>query len=277
MTLPYTTMRSADTVPAEARGAPRMFGTPCLAEIPLEKQRSSAGRGRMRLREDACAAARRSRWLLGQPSPFAEQLLSEARLCEFERGRIIVGVQDGSGSLHFLVKGNVELAVPSIRQEMVVVHLLSPTTWFGELSALSGVPSAAEYRARTYCVTLSIGRAQLSRLQRTQPDSGRALCELISSTAMRMAEIAAEAAERDPWIRVVAKLLSLSSDSPSSGGTCCVPISQAALADICGLSRTTISFVLNDLEKREIVVLGYAKIFISKRDELASILDGSAS
>ena len=225
-----------------------------------------------RLRREACDVARRSCWLIAQSPAFADELLSEARLREFKRGSTIVTLQERASSLHFLLRGSVEIGIPSMGQEVVVVHLLSPHDWFGECSALAGIASPAEYRARTHCVTLSVRQAHITRMQLSGHSFIRPMFELISSTAVRMAEIAAGSTRRDPEARVVGKLLRIYSENSSIRGACCVPISQGALADICDLSRTTVSFVLNDLERRELVGLGYARIFIKNRRALAALL-----
>lgn len=241
-------------------------------ERPSRQDHCSLPARQARLRREACDVARRSRWLAAQSPAFAEELLSEARLREFRRGSTIVTLHEHASSLHFLLRGSVEVGIPSMGQEVVVVHLLSAHDWFGECSALAGIASPAEYRARTHCVTLSVKQAHVMRMQLSGHMFSRPMFELISSTAVRMAEIAAEAARRDPAARVVGKLLSISPEASSIGGACCVAISQGGLADICGLSRTTVSFVLNDLERRELVELGYARIIIRNREALAALL-----
>lgn len=251
-----------------------VFDEPCAKVANSHKFKWPSSREQTCLHGAALAAAHASRWLAKQPSAFVEELLSEACVREFKRGCTIVAAQEHAASMHFLVQGRVEVWIPSIRHELVVVHLLSPHDWFGDLSALAGIPSPTEYRARTSCVTLSVPRAHIVRMQLSGYEHIRPMFELITSTAAQMAEIAAEAAVKDPMVRIVTKLLILSSGSPLAGGNSCVPISQAELADLCGLSRTTVSLVLGGLEQQGIVTLGYARILIKNREDLVAILAG---
>ena len=222
----------------------------------------------------AIAAARTSRWLVRQPHHHVEFLLSSGRLKEFRKNAVIVAAQEEGEGLHFLLSGTVQVALPSLLEEMCVVHFLSPFEWFGALSATTSTLSTAEFRARTGCMVLTISRRTLVELMRSSPSFVTPMMELVAESSQRFAEILAETSGLTPVGRLLAKMLSLSAHAMESRGreSYCLPISQAELGKICCASRTTVNRVLHELEAEGILSVGYAQIEIRKRDELLKYL-----
>ena len=224
--------------------------------------------------EEAMAAARRSPWLSCQPRGFTDALLARASLHRFTRNQIIIGLEEADTSLHFLLQGAVEVAVPRLTLELFPVHIIAGGQWFGEHGAVTGRPSFAEYRARTLSSTLAIPRAALAELETDHPDGRAALVELLSFTIRTQMEMAGDLAGLDAENRVRSKLLTLSAVSGMRPGEdeVSVPISQEDLAVVSCVSRPTVCKILRKLEEAGTIRLGYRRIEILRRGDLLSAL-----
>lgn len=224
--------------------------------------------------EDAMAAARRSPWLSGQPRAFADAVLARCSLQRFTKNEVIIGLEAADTSLHFLLQGAVEVAVPRATLELFPVHIMAAGQWFGEHGAVTGKPSFAEYRARTLCSTLAIPRAALAEVEARLPGGHAALVELLSLTIRAQMEMAGDLAGFDAENRVRSKLLTLSAVSGMKAGEAevSVPISQEDLAVVSCVSRPTVCKILRKLEEAGTIRLGYRRIEILHRGELLSPL-----
>ena len=226
------------------------------------------------LLEDALAAARRSGWLAGQPRAFADALLARAGQQRFEKNRKIISLEETDTSLHFLLQGAVEVAVPRVTLELLPVHIICSGQWFGEHGAITGKPSFAEYRARALCSTLAIPRSALVELDAREPGARAAFLELLSLTIRAQMEMAGDLAGFDAEHRVRSKLLTLSSVNGMASGSIevSVPISQEDLAIVSCVSRPTVCKILRKLEDAGTIRLGYRRIDILRREELLAAL-----
>jgi CRP/FNR family cyclic AMP-dependent transcriptional regulator len=226
--------------------------------------------------EEAMAAARKSPWLSGQPRALADALLARASLQRFSKNQMIIKLEEMDTSLHYLLQGAVEVAVPRITLELFPVHIIASGQWFGEHGAITGKPSFAEYRARTLSSTLAVPRAALIELESRFPDGRAAMVELLSLTIRTQMEMAGDLAGFDAENRVRSKLLTLSSVSGmrSGEGEVSVPISQEDLAIVSCVSRPTVCKILRKLEEAGTIRLGYRRIEILRRGELLSALRG---
>lgn len=225
-------------------------------------------------RRSACTLARHSPWLAAQPASFADGLLAAARLRDHAAGSVVINAQGEERSLHFLVHGSVRVSVPRPHQELSLAHILLPGEWFGEVSALSGMASPAEYRARGRCVTLSLPRPELLLLLQASPTAAGAMLALIASTTSRLMEVVADTGGLGPPARVLAKLLSLS--APAAGGAerdaCRLPVTQTELAELCSVSRATVRKVMEELEARGGVACSYAELYVLSRQSILHAL-----
>lgn len=240
---------------------------------PVERAGTLAPRATLNL-EDAMAAARRSPWLAGQPRGFADALVARASLQRFNKNQTIIALEETDTSLHFLLQGAVEVAVPRVTLELFPLHIIAGGQWFGEHGAVTGKPSFAEYRARTLSSTLAIPRAALMELETRHPGGQAALVELLSFTIRTQMEMAGDLAGLDTENRVRSKLLTLSAASGMRAGDSevSVPISQEDLAVVSCVSRPTVCKILRKLEEAGTIRLGYRRIEILRRADLLSAL-----
>lgn len=224
--------------------------------------------------EEAIAAARGSPWLSGQPRAFADALLARASLQRFTKNQMIIRLEEADTSLHFLLQGAVEVAVPRVTLELFPVHIIASGQWFGEHGAVTGKPSFAEYRARTLSSTLAIPRAALVELETEHSGGHTALIELLSFTIRAQMEMAGDLAGFDAENRVRSKLLTLSAVSgmKAGDGEVTVPISQEDLAVVSCVSRPTVCKILRKLEVAGTIRLGYRRIEILRREDLLAVL-----
>src|SRR5271157_1322311 len=105
-----------------------------------------------------------------------EALRSLARdkdvLREYNAGDLIVGPNDGSGRICFLVSGEASLVLRDDDKERLAVDNLGAGDIFGEISFFTGIPwpSDAELVADEPCRVLEIPPEDFERMMRGEPD-----------------------------------------------------------------------------------------------------------
>jgi CRP-like cAMP-binding protein len=225
--------------------------------------------------EEALAAARKSGWLMGQPSDFTDQLLAHASLRQYRKKQLVIEFAEAGPGLHFLLRGSVDVWVPRLTGELFPVHLVPPLQWFGELGALTGRGCFAEYYARGASSALYIPRSAITSLEAASPRFRQAFLELLSLSIKDLMEKAGDLAGLDPERRVISKLVTLSgpageADEDEAGHV--LPLSQAELAVVSCVSRAFMNAVLAKLEKAGILKLGYRRIVVLERRRLLAAL-----
>ena len=222
----------------------------------------------------AVTAARKSSWLLGQPTAFVERLIASGSLRHYQKGRIVIEFDQQDQSLHFLVDGAIDVCVPRSTGELLPIHLIAPRHWFGELGALTGQRCFAEYCARIDSTSLCIPRHAIVSLAAETPFNHGILMELLSRAVRNLLWASGDLTGLDPTGRVMSKLLTLTgsdtSDGVEEGQT--LSISQSELGAACCLSRSTMNLILAKLEKAGLVRVGYRKIVVLRRAGLLAAL-----
>lgn len=222
----------------------------------------------------AIEAARQSEWLAAQPPDLADALLSQAVLRSFRKGQVILGIDEADAGLHFLVQGTVDLWIPRSGGDLIPVHLLTPSQWFGELGALTSRRGLVEYSGRSNGSSLVIPQFAIAVLRAKRPDFGQASLDLLGNSVKCLAEIAGDHAGLSPESRVISKLVTLSAQGAGLGErpVHALPISQEELAAMCCVSRQTVNSLLRRLSQRGILRVSYRQISVLSRGALLTLL-----
>lgn len=211
-------------------------------------------------KDKAQQVARGSGWLSEQPASFQDDVLSRCHLRSFRDKETIVHMGDEASGIYCLVAGAVRIEFPTPGGDYKIISLKQPVFWFGQGSSLTR-------RGRPVTTTAA---SQVSVLHLTLPEFERlienaAYCRAFSllnlehfNEAMQMlTHLLVNDVERRVALRLA--LLAERSDHrlPAS-----VPVTQADLAEMCGLSRPTVQQVLSTFEQRGLIRAGYRRIEI---------------
>lgn len=211
-------------------------------------------------KDEACWIVRASGWLAGESRDFQDALLWRCHLRQFGEKETLFHEGDPCAGLFALVSGvlRIEFATPD--RDYRIATIKQPVFWCGTSAAI---------RRSSYFVTAVTGSPvttlflPLHEFERMAEDAAscRAFARLSIEHYEEAQQVVGQLLIGDMEQRVGARLALL---AEKSGGPQppVIPITQADLAEMCGVSRITVQQVLNALEKRGFIKAGYRKITV---------------
>ena len=214
----------------------------------------------MMMRDKALEIARGSGWLSRQPARFQDELLSRCHLRTYREKETIYHVGDPCIGVFCLVSGSVRVDFAAAGGDYKIASLRQPVSWFGQ---------DACFRRGGYLLTMSAALS-VTVLHLTPQDFER----LIENPAHCRSFALLTLDHYDDGLQVLGQMLisdveqkiaarlSLLAERSDQKLPAVVPVTQADLAEMCGLSRPTVQQVLASLERRGLIRAGYRRIEI---------------
>lgn len=162
----------------------------------------------------------------------------------FRRGEIIFHRGDPGQTLYVILSGRVRIYAPSEDGSEVVLGILWPGEFFGELSLLDGQPRSASAQAIDDCEMLVIGREDFHRFLRSHPGASIIVLEVLSRRLRRTDLLLEDAAFLDVPGRLAKRLLELmeTHGEPTPDGTLIrMRLTHAELAAMVGATRESVT------------------------------------
>jgi CRP/FNR family transcriptional regulator, cyclic AMP receptor protein len=170
----------------------------------------------------------------------------------FRRGEIIVEHGRKSNALFILLTGRARVLTSDSRGREVILAVLQPGDYVGEMSLIDNEPHSATVRAEVQTDMLILGRAEFARCLPENSSLSYAILRGLVSR-LRAADRQIESlALLDVYGRVARTLLDM---AEQQGETLIIrnKVSRQDLAKIVGASREMVSRVMKDLEERGMV------------------------
>ena len=211
-------------------------------------------------KDEAWGIARAAGWLSGESPDFQDALLSRCHLRSFDEKEALFHEGDPFSGVHALVSGvlRIEFATPD--QDYRIASVKQPVFWCGQAASIRRGAYFVTAIAASPVTTLFLPHHEFERLVE---DAGhcRAFARLTLEHYDEAQNIVGQLLIGDVEQRVAARLALL---AEKSGGPTppVIPVTQADLAEMCGLSRLTVQQVLNALERRGFIKAGYRKITV---------------
>jgi CRP-like cAMP-binding protein len=170
----------------------------------------------------------------------------------FRRGEIIVEHGRKSNALFILLTGRARVLTADARGREVILAVLQPGDYVGEMSLIDNEPHSATVRAEIQTDMLILGRAEFARCL---PEGSSLSYAILRGLVQRLrnADRQIESlALLDVYGRVARTLLDMAEDE---GDTKIIrsKVSRQDLAKVVGASREMVSRVMKDLEERGMV------------------------
>ena len=167
----------------------------------------------------------------------------------YRRGEVIVEQGTKSNALYILLTGRARVVTADARGREVILAVLQPGDYLGEMSLIDNEPHSATVRAEVQCDVLVLGRPEFARCL---PENSS-----LSYAIMRGLVARLRAADRqieslallDVYGRVARALLDMSEEGAESK-LLRNRVSRQDLAKVVGASREMVSRVMKDLEER---------------------------
>jgi len=174
---------------------------------------------------------------------------------QYRRGEVVFHEGDPAGALHLIERGHVAVQLTTPSGEIGTVDVLQPGDTFGEQALVDGVGErTATVLAIDRTETLAIDRASFERLRAERPGIDRFLVMVLTArlqaTTRRLLDALYLPAD-ERVARCVARLLA----AFATGSATTIPLTQADLASMAGVTRSTMNRVLKQLEGDGVLVV----------------------
>ncbi|HEU5319046.1 MAG TPA: Crp/Fnr family transcriptional regulator [Chloroflexota bacterium] len=207
----------------------------------------------------------------GLPQSELEQLAALVRQRRYRRGVTIFREGDPGAALYLIESGQVRIGITSEDGKELVIALLGPGDFFGDLALLDGAPHSADAFAREDCSLLLLQRSDFQRYLASRPEIANHLLGVLSRRLRRNTQMLQEAAFLDVSARVASALLQLADLHGQPDGeaiTITSQFKQSELAAMVGASRESVNKWLRYYERIGLVRSSGRSLTILQPDQL---------
>jgi CRP/FNR family transcriptional regulator, cyclic AMP receptor protein len=206
------------------------------------------------------------RWFGGLPAELQQLILSGSRVRDYAKGQVIGLEGQATTGLRAVLEGQVQVVRRAGMDDEGLVYVGGQGFWFGEYAVLMDAPEVlVSVIARTKARILFLPKAEFERIVRDEPRYFREFAKLAFARMAALLRAYAQASSLAPEERLrgqLALLTQLKIEEQSLQGAVDLPLSQADLAAIVGVSRQTINPMLGTLADRGLIELGFRRIRI---------------
>ncbi len=195
-------------------------------------------------------------WFGAVPAERRALLLAQASVRSVAAGTRLYGVGDPPDGLWAVLDGQVRLiGYPAVGAELVVL-ILGPGTWFGELSTLDAGPRPHDAVAFGPARVLHIGIDAFRRLAGSTPELWWDIALLACAHQRASLAFMMNTLAQPIPVRLARTLAGL---ARAAGGTS-IALRQEDIAAMIGVSRQTLNKALKAMEREGVIAVEYARI-----------------
>jgi CRP-like cAMP-binding protein len=209
--------------------------------------------------------------LSGLPADVVEELMAVSVVKQLADGECVYAQGDDGDGLFGVVQGRIRLSNSSREGKELLVMLVEPGDWIGEVSLLDGLPRSLDAFAMGDCAVLFLPRIRFDALLKAKPELYQYFIPMLCRK-LRLALSYVEGVALFPLpARLAQRILGLlafygvNDDKP--GMLIDVHLPQEDLAKMLGVSRQAISRELKRFESEGIIQLAYGQLRVM--DEVA--------
>lgn len=214
-------------------------------------------------------------WLSLTPFDFRQAVLDRLAIRRFGAGEALYRSGDREGGLWGIIEGGVQFEVPGPQLARSLALVANPGFWFGESPLISRAARQVNAYAAQASVFATISLADSRAILEEDPARWQWIALLAKLNRDLALGFAADLLLQEPRQRIIAALLRLSGWrtslrlAPNPGP---IHLSQQQLGQFTNLSRTVVSGVLGDLERRGLIAVGYRMLEVLDGEGLETLL-----
>jgi len=189
----------------------------------------------------------------------------------YQKGDIVFQKEEPGHALFIVERGGVRIYVPSSQGNDLVLAMLGPGDFFGDLSLLDGRPRSASAAVTMETTLLMLERSDFIALITRRPAAAMAVLEAVASRLRETDEMASDLAFLDVAGRLAKRLLDLASVhgvQRLSGILIDLPITQEEMANMIGVTRESVNRNLSDFRRLGLISNQGRRIIIRDGDGL---------
>ena len=199
----------------------------------------------------------------GVPTDELEQLAGSLQRRSVRAGKAVFRQDDPGSSLYVIESGVVKVQRTSPEGKEVILTILGPGDFFGELALLDGEPRSADAVAKEDTALLVLERDDFLAFLDKSPAVATKLLAALSRRLRRTDQLVQDAAFLDVPARLARALLQLSESPEAATG-----LTQSELAAMVGASRESVNRWLQFYRRRGLIESASGSIRVLQPDEL---------
>ena len=201
-----------------------------------------------------------------------------ARLCRWHRytaHQYIIGHQDETNDVYFIVGGRVRVTVFSPSGKEVSFRDLPAGKSFGELSAIDGAPRSATVFALSDTVLASMSAAAFRRVLNDRPEVAAKMMQYLAGLVRKLSDRVVEFGALAVRNRIHAELLRLARDQGLDADTAVITPAptHAEIASRVATHREAVTRELNALSRDGLIERRNRALVIADVDRLAQLVE----
>jgi CRP/FNR family transcriptional regulator, cyclic AMP receptor protein len=184
---------------------------------------------------------------------------------KIEKGATLFYRGDPAEAFFLLQTGEIIIVLTNSDGRELIINVMQPGDFFGELGLLTGQPRSADAMARRASELVIIPRQAFLEAVEKEPRLSRRLLEVTAFRLSRSSEFETSLAFLDAHARLARVLLELDGQNEERGY---ITISQDELARRSGLIRQTVAKILGQWRRKGWLLTGRGHIMLLNRSAL---------
>ncbi len=184
------------------------------------------------------------------------ELTARARVRTFASGETIFLMGSPGDSMMAILSGKVRISVSSPEGKEIVLNIMQPNEYFGEIALLDGKARSADAKAITACSLVVLERRDVLAFFERHPNAWLGLVQVLCGRLRTITEQTAEVALLDLPNRLAKTLLRQAGVDPAgeqARPALQISLSQRELGNIVGATRESINKCLREWQRGGIV------------------------
>jgi CRP-like cAMP-binding protein len=181
-----------------------------------------------------------------------EQLAGVAREQHYKKNVTLFHVDDPGNALFILKNGLVKITIEDQSGREIILRMLYPTDFFGEMSLIDDMPRSATVTTLEPSDAMVIYRDSFLNLIQKNPKILLNMTIVLSRRLRRVNELIRSLAFHDVYGKVARVLLNLATEkgrATDDGTVIDLRLTQQELAELAGMSRETMTRTLRDFQQ----------------------------
>lgn len=198
------------------------------------------------------------------------------RIQIFDRGAFLFFEGEPAIEAHFLLTGQVKIVHETVDGQEIILRLIQPGEIFGGTGGWGGASYPATAMALDDIRVFALPAEEFARLMTEHPELSlaviRELAGRLREAEARIHELQVERVERR-IARTLLRLAAKTGRETPDGPLIELPQSRQHLAELTGSTLTTVSRVLSEWDRRNLIRAGRERITITNAHELVMIAE----
>lgn len=181
-----------------------------------------------------------------------QQLATVTREQHYKKHTTIVHVDDPGNALYILKNGLVKITIEDQNGYEMILRILYPTDFFGEMSLIDGMPRSATVTTQDASEILTIARDHFLPIIEKFPNILLKMASVLSKRLRKANELIHSLAFFDVYGKVARVLLNLAAErgrETEKGTMIDMRLTQQELADLAGMTRETMARTLREFQQ----------------------------